>query len=379
MSASRVRLLVIGVLVLALVAAAALFGVGWRYSAVLLDSPLPPDRNNLTVTAVTAGTVTLTATPWTQRTGTFGLDWPGGTAVVSRIVGRPTSRTVTRAVRDRRGVLRPGTKAHLTNDVWDSDPRQARGLAFRTVRIAEPLGPTPAWYVAGSSRTWVLLVHGRGDTMSEGLRVMPALHRLGLPMLDISYRNDPGAPAGPGRLYHLGGSEWRDVAAAVRYATAHGARHVVLYGWSMGGAIVEAFVRHSHLSSRVSAVVLDSPVVDWRAVLNLQANQRHLPGVVTWAAERVVSWRIGINWDDFDVVAHPQTITVPTLLFAGKSDTLVPYAPTARLAAERPRLITFYPVPTADHTEAWNIDPGAYDRRLAGFLRRHALPASAVG
>ncbi|MGW0191984.1 hypothetical protein [Nonomuraea sp. NPDC003201] len=36
--------------------------------------------------------------------------------------------------------------------------------------------------------------------------------------------------------FHLGATEWREVAAAISYARGQGATGVVLYGFSMGGA-----------------------------------------------------------------------------------------------------------------------------------------------
>ncbi len=41
---------------------------------------------------------------------------------------------------------------------------------------------------------WAVLVHGRGATREECLRAVPLLHRLGVPVLVPSYRNDADGP-----------------------------------------------------------------------------------------------------------------------------------------------------------------------------------------
>jgi hypothetical protein len=255
--------------------------------------------------------------------------------------------------------------------VWQGDPQETLGLAYADVTYSSPVGRMPAWYLPGSKRTWVVAVHGRGANRQEPLRILPTLHRLGLPVLDISYRNDLGAPAESDYLYHLGDREWRDVEAAVNYAVSQGAQRVVLYGWSMGGALIDAFLRRSTAAARVPAVVLDAPVIDWRATLALQGHRRGLPLLLTATAEQIVSWRIGIRWSDFDLDDHPSQVTRPTLLFHGEADTSVPIRPAQRLAAEQPK-VTFVSVPYAGHTQSWNVNPAAYERRVTDFLRPYA-------
>ncbi len=72
------------------------------------------------------------------------------------------------------------------------------------------------------------------------------------PALVPSYRNDEGVPPGPDGRYALGLSERRDVEAALRYAVDHGAREVLLMGWSMGGAIVLQLLDRCRRSCRAS-------------------------------------------------------------------------------------------------------------------------------
>ena len=74
------------------------------------------------------------------------------------------------------------------------------------------------------SRTWAIMVHGRGATRQEGLRAVRPARELGLTSLLISYRNDGLAPSAQDGRYGLGSTEWRDVEAAIEFALAHGAR-----------------------------------------------------------------------------------------------------------------------------------------------------------
>ena len=103
----------------------------------------------------------------------------------------------------------------------------------------------------GGGATWAIVVHGRGATRQEGLRILPTLTNLGMTAMVITYRNDRESIHDPNGQYGYGATEWPDLQAAVDYALAHGARDVVLYGYSLGGAITTSFLEHSDRASRV--------------------------------------------------------------------------------------------------------------------------------
>jgi len=50
----------------------------------------------------------------------------------------------------------------------------------------------------------------------------------------------------------------------------------------------------------------------------------------------------------------------------------VPISTSDEFAAELPRWVKLFRVPRAGHTEAWNVDPQLYDRRLKAFLEQVA-------
>lgn len=348
---------------------AASAGIGWFYSSVLLDPtqrPVYPER----VLAVDAASVSLAASRLAAQPGTWGLRWPHGLAVL----GPVTATRDGEVVRSLLGGHRPaaGTAAVLDTGPYDPDPG-ARGLAFETVDVTTPLGPAPAWLVPATGDTWVVMVHGRGGSRREALRVLPALHGLGFPVLVPTYRNDEDAPPSPDGHYHLGDTEWVDVEAAVELALKEGARRIVLFGWSMGGAITAAFLDRSPHAGAVAAMVWDAPLVDWRATLRRQARNRRLPPGLTPFATAATRLRIGIDFDRFDLRRHPPAGRPPTLIVHSTEDTAVPVGPSRALAAVAPSLdwpIEYLEVPGVEHTAAWNADPEAYERAVVEFLDR---------
>lgn len=244
--------------------------------------------------------------------------------------------------------------------VYQGDPEHALGLAYNDIRIPSQLGPLPAWFIAGSRTTWVILVHGFHASRKEGLRVLPPLAQMGFPALFLSYRNDTGAPVNPDHFYHLGDTEWQDIEAAVRYALDHDAQDVVLYGWSMGGCIVETFLSRSSYTAQTRAVVLDSPIKDWYQAIDTQMHKLHFPRWFTYVAEWFVARWASINFAALNHVHPAIERTTPTLLFHGTADGMAPFRESDTFAQARPDLITYQRVNDADHTQAWNVDPQAY-------------------
>ena len=348
-------------------------GAGWFYSRLLLAPRVQrvyPER----VLDANADTVTLAASRLTVQPGVWGLRWPsapdGTLAAIGEIIERRNG-AVERRLLD--GPTPPvGTEAVIDAGPFDPDP-SARGLAFEEVQVPTPLGPAPAWVVpAGTGSTWAVMVHGRGGRRREALRVLPAVAKVGVTSLVISYRNDEGAPPSPDGRYHLGDTEWEDLEAAVEFAVSRGAERIVLVGWSMGAAIIGAFLDRSRLAELTTAVVWDAPLADWRATLRQQARNRRLPAGMAHLATAVTRHRIGIDFDRFDLTRNPPAVRPPTLVFHSSGDTVIPVSVSRRLAAAAPSLgwsVQYVEVPDVEHTASWNADPEAYEATVTTFLR----------
>ncbi|MEX2253074.1 MAG: alpha/beta hydrolase [Thermoleophilaceae bacterium] len=371
----RRRLVIAGV-ALVVLAIAATLAAAWYFSSQVIDPNHDPGPFDEEVVGAGSATVTFKRSADTARRGVYGIDWPHGHAIVGHVLGGDRD-TVTRALRKRSGTLKPGTKVEVNVSTYAGDPRSALGIPFKPVEVPDSLGPMPAWQVAGAGDTWAIFVHGYNSNRQEGLRDLPVLHRLGLPTLLISYRNDAGAPRSPDGRIHLGATEWEDLEAAVRYARSQGARRFVLIGDSMGGGIVCVFMRRSKLAGRVRGLVLDAPALSWKPVLSLQASERSVPFFVLDATELIIAKRIEISWGEIDQLEHTDAFRLPILLFHGTDDRTVPISTSDAFARELPRFVSYTRVRGASHVGSWNVDPPVYESKLSGFLRRiGAVPAS---
>lgn len=355
-----------------------------------------PDRVHLDLSAETG------------RGGVIALRHSGGAVHVrlGPVDGRPTPTTVSRPIlaRDTAEPLEIGPVG-LDGFFWPGTPESALGLPTREVEVVSPVGPMPAWLVPGraagaeadegpsrdgapgptrecgaagpTGETWVVLTHGHGATRGETLRAMSLLHELGLTCLALTYRNDLGAAPSADRMHHLGLDEWEDTEAGIEYALAHGARRIVLMGWSMGGGItLRTSVRTAHPEA-IAGLVLDSPAVDWQDILIYHATAMRAPApmrrLALWMmtsplGARLVRLHEPLALAEMRAEHYAQHLRHRTLLVHALEDTTVPPAPSARLAARRPDLVQYVPFAGASHTREWNRDPAQYERLLADYL-----------
>ncbi|MFT4231377.1 MAG: alpha/beta fold hydrolase, partial [Leucobacter sp.] len=250
------------------------------------------------------------------------------------------------------------------------------------ISYATELGEADAWVVhprRARKRRWAVHVHGRGALPEETLRGVAPLARAGITSLVISYRNDPGAPAGEHGRYGIGIAESRDVDAAIAEAVRRGAERVTLFGWSMGGtACLVAATRGAH-RGLVDGLILDSPAVDWRALLRYHAARRSAPrfvadiGIALLGRGAVRAGEPGgLAVGDLNAAAFAGALQVPVLIHASEGDTFVPCSGAQQLAEARPELVQLRLQRVGEHVKLWNTDPEAWERATERFAR--ALP-----
>ncbi|SFF16740.1 hypothetical protein SAMN05216251_10958 [Actinacidiphila alni] len=329
---------------------------------------VPASEGDITLHGARADRVVLTRTPATARPGVWGLTGPDLHAAVGEILDTTAYSVTRRLLGVQRGTLTPGGRVRLTPQVYAGDPGSALGLEHTDVLVPGELGPLPAWFVPGARDTWAITVHGLGTTREHPLNVATALHTHGFPQLVLGYRNDPGAPASPDGIGHLGATEWRDLDAAMRYAVEYGARRIVLLGWSSGAAMALRALAWSEVRDRVSGLVLDSPVLHWQDTVRAAAASHGVPDALMPLAVRAAEGRAGLRPESVADLADPARLTVPTLLVHGPDDTLAPWAASRELAALRDDLVILHTVPGAPHGAMWNVGPADYEETLRRFL-----------
>ena len=349
--------------------------IAWHYSDRILGPDSPHTLREQRVLGTDPGRIRLSRDRESLQPGTWALQWEDGYGWVDAVLSADRS-SVERVFRPVVG--RPPVEgwASLRGVSRSAEPRSMLGLAYSTVRIAGPLGDYPAWFVPGHESTWVIYVHGRAANRAEGLRTLGVLARRGMPGLLITYRNDLEAPRSPDGRYHLGQTEWQDLEAAVRFALDHRARDVVIAGYSMGGQIALQFMAHSPLASHVRGLLLESPVLDWNAVIMHRARLTHVPAFAAWLGERVATMRAGLDWSDLDRVAHASGITTPILLFHCVHDSFAPVSRSESFARSLPGCVTFVRIEGGNHVDAWNADPDHYAVTLEAWVEGRELARS---
>ncbi|MDI2034251.1 hypothetical protein PJL15_01365 [Paenarthrobacter nitroguajacolicus] len=338
--------------------------------------------------------VILAATPDSTIDGVFSLFFSGGKghARIGRIISySPAEQTVLREVEEvYSGDLSEARRAWWSGATYP-DPA-AIGLAADDIDIDVDGGKAPAWLIRADASTpapiWAIMVHGRGATRLEGLRALRTARDLGLDSLLISYRNDGLAPSALDGRYGLGSTEWRDVEAAISYALEHGAREVVLFGWSMGGAISLQTADLSKYRHVIRALVLDAPVINWVNVMAHHAEMNRIPYAVGRYGQLMLGHPLGrrltglaapVDLKAMDWESRAIELRTPTLLIHSVDDDYVPFGPSASLAEKNPEMVTFEPFHGARHTKEWNVDPERWERLVRSWLQTQLAPRTNPG
>lgn len=318
-----------------------------------------------------------------ESPGEFALSWAEGRgqARVGGVVKHLPNGTVERSISDVRGEpLRGGTSADWRGQYFFGP--DDLGMPFTNVELTTENGAAPAWVfanAAGSTDVWIVHVHGLRVTRLSPLRGVSAAREANVTSLVISYRGDVGGPASGAKSSSLGADEWRDVEPAIEYAVAHGAKRIVLMGWSMGAeAVLLASERSKHRSA-IAGLILVSPVTSWRSTIMFGARAANVPGWVGRCVTAVLSSSRGasmvglskaIDFDALEWCETPGRLSVPALVLHSAGDDEVPFMDSCEFARLNPKQVTLVQLPDSLHTMEWNRSPAAFEEAMYAWLAR---------
>lgn len=256
-------------------------GVGWTI-ARRLTAP-STRRYDLTVREVEHDgdgcLIVLDRTHLTAAEGVYNIWFENGAwAQLSADMLDRGPTLVARRVTSTASGLTPREGDHVSwSGIYYATPDDASLDAY-DITIDTLAGLAPAWRIDGDSATstWAIHIHGLGSVRAGTLRGVLAATERGYTSLVISYRADGEGPGADNGRSTLGFTEAEDAAAAIEYAMLHGARQVVLFGWSMGAAIALQLAHHPSYRRSIAGLVLDSPVLDWTEVIKANCTRSGL-------------------------------------------------------------------------------------------------------
>lgn len=274
-----------------------------------------------------------------------------------------------------------GPLVDWTPDVF-FEPSAVAGR-FEEVHIPTAYGAAPAWLFEGKKTdTWVIHIHGSWTDRSIMFRDVHAFSPLGFTSLVPSFRSDQEVSPPQAESSHLGQTEWRDVESAVAYAVAHGARRILLSGWSMGGTIALLTGERSAYRDRIVGIVLVGPVTSWRKTITAGAARAGVPAVGAGLVMSLLqappfATMLGleepINFNALEWVDIPNRVAVPTLVLHSIADQEVPWEISAAFQRANPCTVTLIPLPEAHHTQEWNASPCTFSNELTAWVSKTIL------
>jgi pimeloyl-ACP methyl ester carboxylesterase len=252
-------------------------------------------------------------------------------------------------------------------------PREGLGLDYSEVSVMSELGALPGWWVpAGPDAPMAALyLHGIGGAREDGYRFVPVLNESGIPVLLTTYRGDPGAPEIEGGAHAFGLSEWRDVEAAMRWLGEQGHDKVLLVADSMGAALAGQFLARSPGADRVAGLALDSPALDFPAILENLGRRMGipLPGLAARGALLLLARARPDDLAQARVTGVIAGFTGPLFLVHGTGDRIVPVALSDALLTTR-QGETLHLRGTADHLGLHAEMPEAHSDAFGRFVRQ---------
>ena len=245
------------------------------------------------------------------------------------------------------------------------DTPEHHGIEYQTENFEAMDGTMlNAWFLPakGEAKATVLFLHGNAENISTHFRSIMWMPAKGFNVLALDYR---GYGASEGKPSFKGVQ--LDIDAAMRNLLTHEGvdpDRIVIFGQSLGGALVIHYVAHSAYQKNIRALVIDSAFYDYRQIVK----EKLANSSITWAFQ----WLPWLTIDNtYSPAASIAAISpTPLLLIHGDQDVVVPQHHSKQLYehAKEPKKIWL--VAGSGHTQSLNKEE--LQEKLTEYLLRYA-------
>ncbi len=196
----------------------------------------------------------------------------------------------------------------------------------------------------------VLHLHGNGENMSSHFLFLRWLPYFGFRVLEFDYPGYGSSDGYPSRqgIY--------DATLAFAKAMQKSDGSFFILGQSLGGAVAVPLV--ATLPTPPQGLILDSAFYGYRDMVRLILQRSYLTYIFSWPLSYLVT-------DTYSPKYYAQDVHVPTVMFHGPSDPIVPYSQGQELfqsIASKDKI--FIEVNRRGHTAAWGGDAVTPEKKL---------------
>ena len=213
-----------------------------------------------------------------------------------------------------------------------------------------------------TSRATVVHFHGNGENRSTHYATLIWLIEHGYNLFTIDYRGYGGSEgkAEPEGVY-------RDGMAAIRWAKEHAPRgtdkkDLVMYGQSLGGAIMARCFEDVVDRSRIKAVVLESTFYSYQKIAADVLSRSW----ITWIFQPLGYALIS------DVTSPEKSYAsispIPLLVIHGEKDNVVPFRFGQEIFRRAQEPKTFWDIPRARHLNVYAVEQTRYQSELLKYF-----------
>lgn len=248
----------------------------------------------------------------------------------------------------------------------DTTPAQ-HGMAYRDVSFRTADGLTlRGWWIPGHRHATVVMIHGYGNNREEPLSKAGYLHHAGYNLLVFDLRGH-GQSDGDGTT--VGYREPLDARAAVAFARHVDGGPVVLFGYSLGGAVA---LEDASVDPAVEAVIEDSGFSSVADVFPARfTGVTGLPDV-PFAAAAAAFGTLDAGPAVWGVrpIATAAALDRPLLVIVGGEDAIVPPEEGLAIYAAAHGPKELLDIPTAGHVDGYYSANRLYEKTVLDFLDR---------